>query len=54
MGLKLYKNTRDNLEIKRASRTMMKAPEIVFGEEAKKEMRDLQEAAEFFDSITFL
>ena len=51
MGLKLYKNSRDNIEVKRVSRTMMKAPEIAFGEEAKKEMKDLVEAAAYFDFI---
>lgn len=49
MSLKLYKNSRDNIEIKRVSKTMMKAPEIAFGEEAKQEMKDLQEAASYFD-----
>ena len=49
MGLRLYKNSKDNLEIKRVSRTMMRAPEVIFGDDAKREMKDLQEAAEFFD-----
>lgn len=49
MTLKYYGNRDDNIEVKRVSRTMMKAPEIVFGEAHRREMRDLQEAAAFFD-----
>jgi hypothetical protein len=30
---------------------MMKAPEAVFGEAHKREMKDIQEAAAFFDFI---
>ena len=42
-----------NLEIRRTSRTLLKAPDVVFGEAAKREMRDIREAAEFFDFIEF-
>jgi hypothetical protein len=51
MSLKYYGNREDNIEVKRVSRTMMKAPEVVFGVDAKKEMKDLQEAAAFFDDM---
>lgn len=51
MSLKYYGNREDNIEVKRVSRTMMKAPEVVFGADAKKEMEDLQEAAAFFDDM---
>ena len=47
--LKYQGDQRKNIEIRRVSRTMMKAPDMAFGEDAKKEMKDLVEAASFFD-----
>jgi len=48
-NLKYHGDQRKNIEIRRVSRTMMKAPDLAFGENAKKEMEDLVEAASFFD-----
>jgi len=48
-NLKYHGDQRKNIEIRRVSRTMMKAPDLAFGENAKKEMKDLVEAASFFD-----
>jgi hypothetical protein len=48
-NLKYQGDRKKNIEIRRVSRTMIKAPDMVFGSEAKKEMRDLVEAALFFD-----
>ena len=50
-NLKYHGDAEKNIEIRRVSRTMMKAPDLVFGEEAKREMKDLVEAASFFDFI---
>lgn len=48
-NVKYQGDQRKNIEVRRVSRTMMKAPDMAFGENAKKEMRDLVEAASFFD-----
>jgi hypothetical protein len=48
-NLKYHGDHRKNIEVRRVSRTLMKAPDLVFGENAKQEMKDLQEAAAFFD-----
>lgn len=50
-SLKYHGDQRKNLEIRRVSRTLMKAPDLAFGENAKQEMKDLAEAASFFDFI---
>ena len=48
-SLKYHGDHEKNLEIRRVSRTLMKAPDLVFGSDAKKEMKDLAEASSFFD-----
>ena len=48
-SLKYHGDHEKNIEIRRVSRTLMKAPDLVFGDDAKKEMKDLVEAASFFD-----
>lgn len=48
-SLKYHGDHEKNLEIRRVSRTLMKAPDLVFGSNAKKEMKDLAEASSFFD-----
>ena len=48
-SLKYHGDREKNIEIRRVSRTLMKAPDLVFGDDAKKEMRDLAEASSFFD-----
>lgn len=50
-NLRFHGDRTKNIQIRRVSRTLLKAPDMVFGENAKKEMKDLVEAANFFDHM---